>query len=198
MKRAVLSLALAAALGVPAHAGDTWVVDPVHSEASFRIRHLISNVTGRFNEFEGEISVDKENPSASSVSFEIKAASIDTGNAQRDGHLRSPDFFDVENHPEIRFESTQVEPKQDGLYHVTGNLTMRGVTKQVTLPVRFLGTMTGMGGRETAGFEIETTLDRKEYGIEWNRALDQGGVVLGDEVQVRIAIEAGPPQEPQG
>jgi polyisoprenoid-binding protein YceI len=198
MSRLSLSFALAAAMAVPAQAADTWVVDPSHSEASFRIRHLVSNVAGRFNEFTGTIHVDQENPSASSVSFEIEAASIDTGNEQRDGHLRSADFFDVEKHPQISFESTSVEPRGDDLYHVTGNLTMHGVTKQVTLPVRYLGSMTGMGGRKTAGFEIETTLDRKDYGIEWNRVLDEGGVVLGDEVRVRIAIEAGPPQEPQG
>jgi polyisoprenoid-binding protein YceI len=195
MSRFLLSLALAAAMGAPAQAGDTWVVDPSHSEASFRIRHLVSNVSGRFNEFEGTIEVDKENPSASSVTFKIKTASIDTGNERRDGHLRSADFFDVENHPEITFESTAVEAKGEDLYHVTGNLTMRGVTKEVTLPVQYLGSMAGMGGSETAGFEIETTIDRKDYGIEWNRTLDQGGVVLGDEVKVRIAIEAGPPRQ---
>lgn len=195
MSRVLLSLVVAAALGTPVQAGTVWVVDPNHSQAAFRIRHLVSNVNGRFNEFEGRIDVDAENPANSSVSFKIKAASIDTGNDQRDGHLRSPDFFDVENHPEITFESTKVEPKGDDLYHVTGNLTMHGVTKEVTLPVRHLGTMTGMGGRDVAGFEIETTLDRKDFGIVWNRALDTGGVVLGDEVGVRISIEAGPPRE---
>lgn len=195
MSRVLLSLVVAAALSAPAGAETVWVVDPNHSEAAFRIRHLVSNVSGRFNEFEGRIQVDEENPADSSVSFTIDAASIDTGNERRDGHLRSEDFFDVENHPEITFESTRVEPKGDGLYHVTGDLTMRGVTKQVTLPVRHLGTMTGMGGRDVAGFEVETTLDRKDFGIVWNRALDTGGVVLGDEVAVRISIEAGPPRE---
>jgi len=195
MKRVLLSLALALAIGAPAvQAADTWVVDPNHSQASFRIRHLVSNVTGRFNQFEGTIQVDKENPTASSVVFKIVAASIDTGNERRDGHLKSADFFDVENNPEITFTSTKVEPKGGDLYHVTGNLTMHGVTKEITLPVQFLGSMPGMGGRETAGFEIETTLNRKDYGIEWNRTLDTGGVVLGDDVLVRISIEAGAPQ----
>jgi len=198
MKRVFLSLALVTALGVSAQAADTWVIDKNHSEASFRIRHIVSNVSGRFNDFEGTISVDKEKPAESSVTFKIKAESIDTGNERRDGHLRSPDFFDVENHPEITFESTRVEPKGGDLYHVTGNLTMHGVTKEITLPVQFLGSTAGMGGRETAGFEIETTLDRKDYGLVWNRDLDQGGLLLGDEVKVRIGIEAGPPREPQG
>jgi polyisoprenoid-binding protein YceI len=192
-----MTAGLGVALAVAAQAADTWAVDTGHSEVSFRVRHFVSQVSGRFNTFEGTIQVDHDNPAASDVSFNIKADSIDTGNEQRDGHLRSPDFFDVEKYPEITFQSSKVEAKGDDLYDVTGVFTLHGVTKELTLPVRYLGSLTDNRGNTKAGFETEVTIDRQEYGITFNRALDQGGVMLGDDVRVRISLEVGPPPEPR-
>lgn len=192
----VLTTLLAVAAAAPAQSAETWVVDTNHSEAGFRIRHFVSHVSGRFNDFTGEIAVDHENPANSKVTFTIQAASIDTGNERRDDHLRSADFFDVEQHPEITFVSSKVEPTGGDSYAVTGTLTMHGVSREITLPVDFLGSVTDNRGATKAGFETEVELDRKEYGITWNRTLDQGGVMLGDEVRVRIALEVGPPREP--
>lgn len=186
---ALLALTLLAAS--PTLAGETWVVDKVHTDTSFTIRHFVTNVRGRFTDVSGTIVVDRDEPAASSVEFRIAAASIDTGNERRDNHLRSADFFDVQAHPEIVFKSTAVAPRSKDLYDVTGTLTLRGVTKTVTLPVRHLGFM---GNK--AGFETQVTLNRKDYGILWNRTLDTGGAVLGDEVNVTISVEADRRKEP--
>ena len=189
MKRIALFLAALIA-AVPLFAADTFVVDKTHSSVNFKIRHLVANVTGSFNTFDGTVTVDSAKPAASSVEFTIDAASVDTANEKRDGHLRSADFFDVAKYPQITFKSTKVEPtKTKNLYNVTGNFTMHGVTKQVTLPVQLLGFGPDGRGGQKAGFEIETTLDRKEYGITWNNTLDEGGVVLGDDVKVSINLE---------
>ena len=174
----------------PALAGDTYTVDRSHSETSFRVRHMMGRVSGGFGDFSGTIQVDRERPEDSRVEFRIKTASIDTNNTRRDEHLRSPDFFDAAAHPEIVFTSTRVVPKGENQFEVHGNLTMRGVTKALVLPVTFLGEATDPGGRVKASWETSTTLNRKEYGIVWNRALDSGGFVLGDEVEVTINIQA--------
>ena len=190
---AVLAAPLVAA--APARAADTFEIDPVHSDVSFEVRHLVSRVSGQFNEFEGTISMDPEDPASSSVEFRIDAASIDTRNERRDGHLRSEDFFWVEEHPEISFRSTGIEKTGESTYDVEGILTMRGVSKEITLPVELFGVMQDPWGNQRAGFGTETVLDRKEFGIEWNQALDQGGFVLGDDVTVRIRLEAIQAQE---
>jgi len=132
--------------------------------------------------------VDHANPGASSVRFAIQTTSIDTGNERRDNHLRSADFFDVEKFPEITFTSSKVEPRGDDRYDVTGTLTMHGVSKEITLPVEFLGSVTDNRGNTKAGFETEIVLDRKEFGLLWNQTLDQGGVMLGDDVRIREAL----------
>jgi polyisoprenoid-binding protein YceI len=185
-------LALILALGYPsvAPAGDPYVVDPVHSSVAFKIRHLVGTVTGHFRDFQGTIDLDREEPARSSVAFEIRAASIDTGNPKRDEHLRSPDFFDVDKHPTITFRSKRIARTSGNRYAVTGDFTLHGVTKELTLPVEFLGTARDPWGNERAGFSASTTLDRKAYGIVWNQTLDTGGLLLGDEVEVTIAIEA--------
>lgn len=194
MRLSVRSLAtvLALALLVPAMAfaeATTWQVDPAHTGIQFSVRHFFSQVPGRFNDFSGTIKYDPESPSSSSVEFTIQAASINTDNADRDNHLRSADFFDVEKHPTLSFKSTEVKAVSDGKLEVTGDFTVRGVTKRITVPVVFLGSMdTPMGTR--AGFHTEFKVDRKEYGVSWNRALDQGGAILGDEVRIEIAVEA--------
>jgi polyisoprenoid-binding protein YceI len=145
---------------------------------------------GKFQDFSGTIKVDRAKPEASSVEFTIQAASIFTADAKRDAHLKSPDFFDVPTHPTIMFKSTSVKPNGKDSWLVTGDLTMRGVTKRVTLPVSFLGEGKDPWGNEKMGFETSTTLDRKEFGINWNKSLDQGGVVVGDEVKVQVSVEA--------
>lgn len=191
MRKALL-YALSLALLLPALAvADPIVykVDSDHSGVSFTIRHFVSNVPGRFKDFDGVIKYDPQNPAASSVNFTIQAASIDTDNADRDNHLKGADFFDVAKFPTLTFSSTSVKAVDADTLEVTGELTMKGVTKKVTVPVDVLGSVKTPRG-EKAGFETAFKLDRKEYGITWNRALDAGGAVLGDDVKVSISIEA--------
>ena len=182
--------ALAAFVAIPAFAADVYNVDPSHSEVSFQIRHMVTQVRGRFNDFKGTVNLDPANLAKSSVEFRVKAESIDTGLADRDKHLRAADFFDVEKHPEITFKSTSIKPTGKDTYAVTGDFTMRGVTKKITLPVTFLGSAKDPWGNVRAGFETATTLNRKEYGMNWNAALDNGGVILGDDVKIAINLEA--------
>ena len=177
-----------AAAPAPA-ARESWVVDRPHSNVQFRIRHLMSNVTGRFKDFDIAATLDRADPARSSVEFSIQAASIDTGEPPRDEHLRSPDFFEAAKYPTISFKSSVVTPKGPNQFDVTGDLIMHGVTKRVTLPVEFNGFGKDARGAERAGFSVTATLDRKDYGITWNRILDEGGVLLGDEVKVTIDLE---------
>ena len=187
----VRSILIAAAVAMPLlaqNAPETWVVDKAHSTAQFKVRHMMSNTVGMFRDFDGNITIDRANPAKSSVEFTIQAKSIDTGNSNRDEHLRSADFFDVAKFPTISFKSTSVAKKSDDEFAVTGDLTMHGVTKRVTLPVTFLGFGRTARG-EKAGFEIETTVNRKDYGIVWNKTLDEGGLLLGEDVKVTINLE---------
>jgi polyisoprenoid-binding protein YceI len=171
-------------------AADTYVLDRGHSSATFNVRHLIGRFTGKFDDFTMSLNGDPSDAAKASVEFTIKAASIDTGNAMRDDHLRSGDFFDAAKFPEITFHSTSIRPaRRKNVFDVTGDLTMHGVTHRVTLPVEYLGTMKDGRGREVAGFAISTTLNRKDYGIVWNEALDGGGAVLGDDVDVIVSLE---------
>ncbi|HVE70087.1 MAG TPA: YceI family protein [Thermoanaerobaculia bacterium] len=186
--RTLLFLAVFALPLFAQDAPEAWVVDKGHSTATFKIRHFTANVVGQFRDFEGSINIDRANPAKSSVEFTIQAKSIDTGGERRDNHLRSADFFDVEKFPTITFKSTSVAPKSKDTFDVTGDLTMHGVTKRVTLPVTFLGFMKHPRG-EKAGFEIETVVNRKDYGVTWNRALDEGGFMLSDDVKVSINLE---------
>jgi polyisoprenoid-binding protein YceI len=188
---AVLSLGL---LASPALAADTYLVDKNHSEAAFQVRHLVSKVRGRFTDFAGTISVDQAKPETSTVEFTIKTTSINTDVEARDKHLRSADFFDVEKFPEITFKSSKVVAKGKDHLDVTGTLTMHGVSKEVTLPVTALGFIKA-GKDEKAGFETAVTLNRKDYGITWNRAMDTGGVMLGEDIAVAINIEANKKKE---
>jgi len=188
MKRTFVTLFFALAIAGFANAG-TYTIDQAHSDVSFKVRHLVSKTAGQFTQFSGTIEADLSDLDASSVVFNIKSSSIDTKNEDRDKHLRSGDFFDVEKYPEISFVSSKITKSGPQTFAVTGTLTMHGVSKTVTLPVTFLGEMTGPRGSTVAGFEIETTIDRKEYGIVWNRALDAGGMILGDEVEININLE---------
>lgn len=168
----------------------TFTIDKTHSQAAFQVRHLISKVRGRFADFAGEIAFDPAEPTASSVTFTIQAASIDTNTPDRDAHLRSADFFDVAHHPTITFHSTNIGDRGHGAFVVTGDLTMRGVTKRIEVPVAYLGMAKDPWGNEKVGFEGELTLNRKEFGLNWNAALETGGLLVGDEVTVSVSIQA--------
>lgn len=188
--RTSLILTVFAALPLLAQmpATETFAVDKNHSTAMFKVRHMMANVVGQFRDFTADVNIDRADPAKSSVEFTIQATSIDTGNPNRDNHLRSPDFFDVAKFPTITFKSTAVTAKSKNDFSVTGDLTMHGVTKRVTLPVTFLGFAKTAKG-EKAGFEIETTINRKDYEVVWNRNLDEGGLLLGDDVKVTINLE---------
>ena len=190
MKTRLAMLAAVLATASPILAADTYQFDKSHTTVGFQVRHLVTNVGGRFQDFSGTIQVDRANPEKSSVEFTIQAKSVDTSEPRRDDDLRSANFFDVAKQPTITFKSTSVKPTGKDAYEVDGNLTLRGVTKRITLPVTFLGEGKDPWGNEKMCFEIATTLDRKDYGMSWNKALDQGGVLVGDEVKVQISVEA--------
>ena len=187
--KTTLTLALTLAASA-AFSQDVYNVDKVHSEVAFRVRHFVSKVSGRFDDFSGTITIVPGKPAASSVEFAIKTASINTANTGRDNHLRSADFFDAEKNPEITFKSTKIAPVDANTFNVTGIFTMHGTAKELTLPVDFGGTVTDSRGTEKAGFSLTTKLNRKDYGIVWNQTLDSGGMMLGDEVEITVNIEA--------
>jgi len=172
-----------------APASATWQIDTAHSELSFRIRHLISRVRGNFTDWSGTITPDPANLAGGSVRVEIRTASINTNHERRDNHLRSDDFFDAAQFPAITFRSRRVETRGESL-RVHGDLTMRGVTRPVVLEGAFIGTTRGPDGRERLGLEAQTTVNRHDFGIAWNRAAEGGGVVLGDEVTISITVAA--------
>ena len=190
MNRKLFAAAALATLAALPLRAETYSIDPGHSEVGFSVRHMVTNVRGRFNDFSGTVNMDPKNLPKSSVEFHIKTTSIDTAVPDRDKHLRSADFFDAEKYPEITFKSESIAPAGKDKYNVTGTLTMHGVSKKVTLPVSFLGQAKDPWGGTRAGFETATTLNRKDYGISWNKALDSGGVLLGEDVKVEINIEA--------
>jgi polyisoprenoid-binding protein YceI len=175
---------------VTATAVRTFQVDKTHSEVAFQVRHLITKVRGRFTDYSGTIEFDQGNPAQSKVGFTIQAASIDTAEAKRDAHLRSDDFFAAETFPTLTFTSTKITPRKGDLYDVEGDLTVRGVTKRVVLPVTHLGMAKDPWGNEKLAFEAETTIDRKDFGLTWNAALETGGFLVGDEVKVSLQIQA--------
>lgn len=168
----------------------TFAIDKTHSEATFQVRHLITKVRGRFTDIAGTIDFNADAPTRSSVTFEVQAASIDTGTPDRDTHLRSDDFFAVATHPTIAFASTAIAERGGNDYDVTGTLTMRGVTKAITIPVTLLGTAVDPWGNEKIAFEGEVTINRKDFGLNWNAALETGGFLVGDEVKIGLQIQA--------
>ena len=168
----------------------TFVIDKTHSEATFQVRHLVTKVRGSFSDLEGAIEFDQEQPERSSVTFTVQAASIDTHNADRDAHLRSEDFFFVEKFPAITFVSTAIAAAGGSAYTVTGDLTIRGVTRRLDLPVSFLGKAKDPWGNEKLGFETEVTINRKDFGLVWNAALETGGFLVGDEVKIAVSVQA--------
>jgi polyisoprenoid-binding protein YceI len=189
---AALAVCLLAATSLPAQAPaaaplPTWKIDLAHSEVSFRIRHFMSKVSGTFTDWSGTIQADPANWAGGSVSVSIVTASVSTRNETRDNDLRSPRFFNADTFPSITFVSRSVEQRGDSLT-VSGDLTMRGVTKPVVLKGSVLGVMPGT--RPRAGFEVTTSLNRMDYGVSWNRVLEGGGSMLGDDVEIRINVEA--------
>ena len=189
---APIFLALLAA-SVPARAAqETFVFDKNHTQITFRVRHFVTKVSGRFTRFDGTIALDRAKPAESSVELKIESASIDTGVANRDKHLNSADFFDTANFPEITFKSTKVTPKGGDVYEVTGDLTMRGVTKPVTLSVTSNGFANDGRGGQKAGFDVTGKLNRKDFGVNWNAVVDQN-TMLSDDVELLITVEANKP-----
>lgn len=174
----------------PATAVRTLQIDRSHSEVAFQVRHLLSKVRGRFADFAGTIEFDEVNPKNSHVEVVITAASLDTADPDRDKHLRSADFFEVEKYPTIAFKSTSVTHRGGDSYDILGDLTIHGVTRQLTLPASFLGKAVDPWGNEKAGFEAELSLDRKDFGLRWNAALETGGFLVGDEVRVFLSVQA--------
>ncbi len=169
----------------------TYTIDPTHSRIGFVARHaMVTKVRGSFNEFDGTGSFDAENPAASRLQLTIQAASIDTRNADRDGHLKSNDFFDMDTYPEITFASTAVEQTDDDEYRVTGDLTIKGVTKPVTIDFEYDGTAVDPYGNTRIGLEGKTTVNRKDWGVNWNAALDAGGVLVGEKVTLEFEVSA--------
>jgi len=174
----------------PELTGD-YVVDQAHTRIGFVARHaMITKVRGSFNEFEGRGHFDAADPAKSSVEVTIKAASVDTRNEDRDRHLRSNDFLDMEKYPEIRFASTSVEPAGDSVYRVSGDLTIKDVTKPVGIDFEFTGAVTDPFGNERAGFEGSTTINRKDWGVSFNAPLETGGVLVGENVTLEFEVAA--------
>jgi polyisoprenoid-binding protein YceI len=187
--RIVTSLVAAAFLTTAAGAA-TWEIDPAHTSVQFAVRHLmISNVRGEFTKLTGKVEVDEAAPAAARIEATIDAASIDTRNRKRDDHLRSPDFLNVEKFPTIEFRSTKIEKVADASWKVTGNLTLHGVTREVGLdlqgPTQQVKDTRGLH----VGAQATTTINRKDFGINWNESLDGGGVLIGEEVSITIDVE---------
>ncbi len=167
-----------------------WTIDPLHSEVTFKVKHLvISSVTGKFSSIEGNIESSKDDFTDAKIEFSAAVESISTGNDQRDGHLKSPDFFDAANHPKVKFVSTQVSKKDDKDYVVKGDLTIRGVTKPVELQVEFGGTQKDFYGNTVAGFELSGKINRQDFGLQWSAVTETGGIVVSDEVKIFANVE---------
>lgn len=168
----------------------TWKIDPAHSEINFKVKHmLVSTVRGNFDKFDATIETSKEDFSDAKINFEAEVNSINTNNEQRDTHLKSADFFDAENNPKMIFESTSVKKISDFEMQVAGNLTLRGVTKEITLNVIYNGVVSGFGDTKVAGFEVTGKLNRFDYGLQWNALTEAGGVVVSNEVKIEILAE---------
>ena len=167
-----------------------WIIDPTHSELGFKVKHLmITNVSGSFGEYEVEAETEDEDFTTAQISAKIKTASVNTNNVQRDQHLRNNDFFDVDHYPEIIFISENIEPLNDDQFDLHGNLTLRGVTKSITLNVEYSGTTTDPWGGRRAGFVITGIIKRNDFGLQFNTVLDSGGLALGENVKVHCEIQ---------
>jgi polyisoprenoid-binding protein YceI len=192
MKSASMLTGLAVLLGFasPVWAQSNWSIDPAHSAAQFQVKHLmISTVRGEFGKMSGTVSFDGRNFSSVKAEAVIDAGSINTREKKRDDHLRSADFFDAAKFPTITFKSKRVENVKGSSFNLVGDLTIRGVTKEVTLEVEATPVVKGMGGEPRIGASAKTRLNRQDFGVKWNRSLDTGGVVVSDEVQITLDLE---------
>jgi len=168
-----------------------WNIDGAHSGINFSIRHMVvSKVRGRFGKFGGTLELDDGDLTRSTIEVTIDASSIDTGTAQRDDHLRSADFFDVERFPELRFHGKRIEQAGRDHYRVLGDLTIRDVTREVTLDVEYGGRAKDPWGNERAGFLAKASIDRKDFGLQWNQVLEAGGLLVGDRVDIELEVQA--------
>lgn len=178
-----------------------WQIDIAHSDISFAVRHLmISTARGRFSDFNGTIDLNEQQPTLSSVTVQIAAASIDTRDERRDGHLRSPDFLDTDQYPHITFTSTRVEQTDDAHGKIYGDLTIRGITREAVLNVEYAGQARSPWGTTSAGFSATAAINRRDWGLEWNQPLDTGGLLIGEEIKITIELEVlqVPDQIPTG
>lgn len=167
-----------------------WTIDPAHSEVKFKVKHLVvSTVTGQFDAFRATVRSEKPDFSDAQIAFEADVASINTKNAQRDGHLKSADFFDAAAYPTVSFVSRSAKRVSGSEFRVTGDLTMRGVTKEVVLDVTYGGTVAGFGGGQVAAFEIQGKVNRFDFGLQWNGLTEAGGVVVSSDVKLEIFAE---------
>ena len=188
MKKLLTGLIITGLSGIAAHAA-TYELDKSHTYIGFSVRHMVvSNTKGNFGEFEGSIEFDKDAPQDIRASATVSVASIDTDNEKRDNHLRDADFFDVEQFPSITFEKTSVEGTLPEVTLV-GNLTMKDVTKEVSIPVEFVGPITDPWGNERIGFSGEVKVNRQDFGISFSNVMDNGGLVVGDEVKIILEVE---------
>jgi polyisoprenoid-binding protein YceI len=166
-----------------------WILDAAHTEVKFKVKHLVvSTVTGQFQSVRGTVEAAKPDFSDAKIQFEADVDSINTNNEQRDGHLKSADFFDAAHHPKLTFVSTGISKKGEGSYALTGDMTIRGTKKSITLDVTYNGTVKGFEG-EVAGFELSGKLNRQDFGLRWNAMTEAGGVVVSDEVRLDVAVE---------
>ncbi len=168
----------------------SWQIDSSHSQINFSARHMmISKVRGTFESFSGIVNFDEENPTNTAVNIEVDLTSINTRDEQRDGHLKSPDFFDVENYPTMKFVSSRVEQIDGNNGRLYGQLTIKDVTKEAVLDVEYAGIAKSPWGTESAGFSASGSINRKEWGLNWNQALETGGVLVGDKINIEIELE---------
>ncbi len=171
-------------------ATNTWQLDPAHSEVHFRVKHLvITTVTGKFRNFSSAVTTEGDDFTKANIDFSIDTASVDTNVEARDNHLRSPEFFDSEKYPAMRFQSTAIRPAGDGEYALDGNLTIRDVTQPVTLKAEFGGIVIDPWGNTRAGFEVEGTIKRKDFGLAWDAFTEAGGAVVANEVKLLVNVE---------
>lgn len=190
MKKSVLSLAFLLIAGFAFSQTTNWKIDPAHSNVTFEVDHMvISTVTGKFQEFDGDVKADKADFSDAKVSFTIQATSVNTNNEKRDNHLRGEDFFDVATHPEITFIGKELTHESGKKYKLVGDLTMHGVTKEVELDVKFNGTVKDPWGSTRAGFKVSGELNREDFGLVYNTVLEAGGVLIGEEVEIQVNLE---------
>ena len=190
IKRIALLAVILLAISIPLRA-DSWRFDKAHSHVGFSVRHMvISNVVGEFNDFDGKVEFDGQNVEAGSVEVTVQMASINTANTNRDDHLKSPDFFDIEKNSTMTFKSKKItKPGADGAFTIVGDLTMKGVTKEVTLTGAFNGMVTDQRGNTRAGFSATTTINRQDFGVAWDNKLQDGSLVVSNEVKINLEIE---------